>query len=102
MTKYQVKVDPNLNVNNRAFGARIVNGDVFIPSKLAQALKQHPTIGEDPVTIAGFLASFPTAVVGYLGLSPGAVMQSGADVTSVRRRVPRHSYGARHPGHLNH
>lgn len=110
MTRYRVKVDPELNVNNHAFGARIDNGDVFIPSELAQALKQHP-VGEDPVTIAGFLASFPTAVAGYLGLSPRAVMksvedfielleESGADVTRVRRRSSHRIYGARHPGQL--
>src|SRR2546428_13104569 len=64
MTKYQVKVEPNLNVNNRAFGARIINGEVLIQSKLAQLLKQHPTIVEDPVTMAGFLLSFPTALPG--------------------------------------
>src|SRR5437870_10069156 len=76
MTKYQVKVDPNLNVNNPAFGGRIRNGGVFIPSKPRQGLKQQPTICREPVTIGRFLASFPTRVAWYLGLSPGAVMQS--------------------------
>ena len=111
MGKYIVKVDPNLNINNQAFGARIDHDhNVFIPSKLDQALKQHP-IGEDPVSIAAFLASFPTAVSGFLGLSPLAVMkavdafiellaQSGADVTSARRCAKKHAYGARHPGGL--
>ncbi len=108
MSNYRVKVDPNLDVYSRAFGARIEGGCVFIPSKLDQVLKQHP-IGEDPVTIAGFLASFPSAVSGYLGLSPRAVMElvegfidllekSGVDVTSARRRV-EHPYGARYPVH---
>ena len=55
MTKYQVKVDPNLNVNNRAFGARIVNGDVFIPSKLAQALKQHQQLAKIQSQLPAFL-----------------------------------------------
>lgn len=112
MTKYRVKVDPSLDVNERAFGVRIDNGNVFIPSILARALKPHP-LGEDPVTIAGFLKSFPSAVAGCLGLSPRVVSQSvdafielleesGADVSSARRRGSDHILGARHPGQLNH
>lgn len=111
MTKYKVKVDPNLNVTNDAFGARVVNNDVFIPSKLSHALKHLP-LGDDAVTIAGFLASFPTSVASPLGLSPAAVIkavnaliklleESGADVSSARHLAVRPLRGARHPGQLD-
>lgn len=107
MTRYQVKVDPNLNVESKAFGARVDNKNVFIPSKLARAL-EHLPLGDDAATIAGFIASFPTSVAGSLGLSPDTVIkavnafiklleESGADVSSARRRMARPPRGARHP-----
>lgn len=111
MTRYKIKVDPNLNVRNEAFGVRVDNNDVFIPARLAQVLKQIP-LGDDAVTIASFLASFPTSVASPLGFSPEAVLkaanafiklldESGADVSSARRPTSRLPRGAKHPGQLD-
>lgn len=109
--KYQVKVDSNLNIENKAFGARIYNNNVFIPPKLAQVLDPL-LLGDDAMTIAGFLAAFPTSVASSLNLSPEAVgiaandlidllEKSGVDVSLVRDHVEQPAHGAKNPKHMN-
>ena len=112
MPRYQVKVDPSLDVKMKAFGARVDDKSVFIPSSLAQALRDLP-LGDDAATVAVYLASFPMSVASSLGLTPSAVIkaagalitlleESGADVSSAHRRgVTRRVHGARHPGNLD-
>jgi len=111
MRKFLVKVDPNLKVKTKAFGARVDHDNVFIPSKLAQALERF-SLGDDATTIAGFIAAFPSSLAGDLGLSIDKAIaagnsfiklieESGADISSVRHRVERRPYGARHPRQMN-
>jgi hypothetical protein len=111
MEKYKIKIDPSLNVKNEAFGVRVDNHDVFIPAKLAHAL-EHIPLGDNAVTVANFLVSFPTSVTNPLGFSPEAVLkaanafiklldESGANVSSVHRSTPRLPRGAKHPGQLD-
>jgi hypothetical protein len=112
MKKFHIKIDPDLSVQTQAFGARVDDDNVFIPQKLAQVLERF-SLGDDATSIAGFLTDFPTSLTGALGLSLDAVIaagnaftklieESGADVSSVRRRVDRRPRGAKHPGQMNH
>jgi len=111
MKRFHIKVDPNLSFETKAFGARAENDSILIPSKLAQVLERF-SLGDDAVTIAGYLAAFPTSVAGALGLSPGAAIaaaesfiklieDSGADVSSIRRPIRRRPLGAKHPREMN-
>jgi hypothetical protein len=112
MKRYKIKVDPSLNVRNTAFGIRIGEDDVFIPAGLANALKQVP-LGDDAMTVANFLAAFPTSVAGSLGVSAEAVLKaadafvelllhtSGSDMSLPRRPMPRLARGAKHPGQID-
>lgn len=110
MTTYKIKADSALDARGRAFGARVCGSEVLLPTKLAQALERF-VVGDDAVTVASFLDSFPTAVATTLNVSPQAIKdaaealiamlaESGADVSRLRRPTPSRTRGARHPAQL--
>lgn len=108
MSKFTIKGDPALDHVEDGIALRVAHHDVLVPEALVMAVGPY-ALGNDAVAFAGFLASFPTAVSGSLGVSPGAVVdfaesltnvleESGADVSVIRARPVRRSYGALHPG----
>ncbi len=112
MDRYRIMADRKLNPGDPAFGARIRDKTVVIPDNLVTLLARH-SLGDDAVTNASFLASFPTAVAAPLGLTPQAVIVSaknlllllkdaGADIPVPATPVRRRSYGALPPGQFAH
>jgi hypothetical protein len=108
VSKFTIKADPALDRIEEGIGLRVAHNNVLVPEALVRAVDPY-ALGNDAVAFAGFLASFPTAVSGSLGIPPGAVVdfaesltnvleKSGADVSAIRARPVRRSYGALHPG----
>ncbi|HEX8452501.1 MAG TPA: hypothetical protein VF647_10420 [Longimicrobium sp.] len=108
MSRFKIHVDQNPDVKDRVLDIRVAPNSVVVSKSLADALAPY-ALGNDAVTVAGFLTSFPTAVAGSLGVNPSKVYQSakelvrqletfGADVTSIQAPAATPPMGARHPG----
>ncbi|HWE40475.1 MAG TPA: hypothetical protein VG406_28265 [Isosphaeraceae bacterium] len=107
MHHFQVSVDPKLSVRNPAFGARVADQRLYVPERLARVLKTY-ALGDDPVTIAGFLVEFPGTVATDLGFEPSNAFKAaweliqlldraGADVSSLRNHFDMPPLGSLHP-----
>lgn len=112
MSQFKIRPDPELEGNEDGIALRVAQNDVLVPESLVNAVSPY-AVGNDAATLAGFLASFPTAVSGALGVAPGVVLdfadslvnaleKSGADVSALRAPPVARSYGAHHPGLLGH
>jgi hypothetical protein len=111
VANFVIRPDSRLSGRSEAFGAYIAGNEVFIPSEIVRVL-EGLSIGENPGTVAGYLASFPTAVAAALRLSPTEVVNSANDLLSLLRKAGvegtsktaqtvSHGRGARHPGELS-
>jgi hypothetical protein len=88
MSKFTIKGDPALDHVEDGIALRVAHHDVLVPEALVMAVGPY-ALGNDAVALAGFLASFPTAVSGSLGVSPGAVVDfAERSPTSWKSRAP--------------
>ena len=110
MTHYTIEASPDLNVHARAFGARVSQERVLVPQRLATLLTPY-ALGNDALTVAGFLKSFPASVASPLGLSQDEahhsaeelvdlLQESGADVSILKKKIEEPPLGALHPSLL--
>lgn len=75
MPEFKISVDQSLDAAGGALAMRVGQKSVLVSKSLADALAPY-ALGNDAFTVASFLASFPSAVAGSLGLNPATVSES--------------------------